>query len=259
MSKAQELRAPAVAAEITVDYPQERERVISPDYTFRVAARAASRVEISIDQNEWRPCRQAEGYWWYDWSGYVSGNTRRSPGSSRRMTVKNPHPEQSISKWSFDMLCDFLVDHRDLILDLTRQKTADISEARPSSEVLERGLPIFYEHLIAVLRDEVGSPHEAHPKADLLATSEHGKELSRLGYTVSQVVYGYGVICQAITETAGTMDVGFGAREFSVLNLCLDKAIAEAVTEFEKAHDIQSGAAEIKRLGFLVHELRNAL
>jgi len=73
MSKAQELRAPAVAAEITVDYPQERERVISPEYTFRVAARAASRVEISIDQNEWRPCRQAAGYWWYDWSGYMSG------------------------------------------------------------------------------------------------------------------------------------------------------------------------------------------
>jgi len=157
------------------------------------------------------------------------------------------------------MLYDFLVDHRDVILDLTRQKTADISEARPSSAVLERGLPIFYEHLIAALRDEGGSPHEAQPKADSLATSEHGKELSRLGYTVSQVVYGYGVICQAITEMAGTMDVGFGAREFSVLNLCLDKAIAEAVTEFEKAHDIQSGAEDIKRLGFLVHELRNAL
>ena len=73
MRKAQEVRGPVVSAEITVDYPQEKELVISPDYTFRVAAKAASRVEISIDDSEWQPCRQADGYWWYDWSGYMSG------------------------------------------------------------------------------------------------------------------------------------------------------------------------------------------
>jgi signal transduction histidine kinase len=76
---------------------------------------------------------------------------------------------------------------------------------------------------------------------------------------VSQVVHGYGAICQAITETAETIGVGFGAREFSVLNLCLDKAIAEAVTEFEKARTVQANANEIMRLGVLAHELRNAL
>jgi len=61
------------AAEITVDYPQDKEVVTSPDYTFRIEAREASRVEISIDSNDWQACRQAEGYWWYDWSGYMSG------------------------------------------------------------------------------------------------------------------------------------------------------------------------------------------
>ncbi|HAM36170.1 MAG TPA: sensor histidine kinase [Elusimicrobia bacterium] len=153
------------------------------------------------------------------------------------------------------MLYDFLSNHRKAILALTRAKTEAISEARPSSEVLERGLPVFYERLIAALRAEGGVPSGA----DLLSTSEHGKELFRLGYTVSQVVHGYGVICQAITETAQTVGAGFGAREFSVLNLCLDKAIAEAVMEFEKARAVQSGVDELKRLGFLAHELRNAL
>jgi len=163
------------------------------------------------------------------------------------------------SEEELDMLYDFLSNHRELILALTRQKTADISEARPNSEVLERGLPVFYEYLISALRAEKGPRQKDRPQADLLATSEHGKELSRLGYTVSQVVHGYGAICQAITETAETMGIGFGAREFSVLNLCLDKAIAEAVTEFEKVRIVQSGVDEIKRLGFLAHELRNAL
>ena len=73
MRKTQGLRAPAVATGITVDYPRERELVISSDYTFRIEAKGARQVEISIDDNAWQPCRQADGYWWYDWKGYMSG------------------------------------------------------------------------------------------------------------------------------------------------------------------------------------------
>ena len=73
MRKTQELGSPAVAAGIAIDYPQESEHITSPDYTFRIEAKRASQVEISIDNDAWRPCRQAEGYWWYDWSGYMPG------------------------------------------------------------------------------------------------------------------------------------------------------------------------------------------
>ncbi|HAH06828.1 MAG TPA: hypothetical protein DCM05_09935 [Elusimicrobia bacterium] len=73
MIRAQEQRAPVFAAEVAVDYPQEKERITSREYTFRITARAANRVEISIDDGEWRACRQAEGHWWYDWAGYMSG------------------------------------------------------------------------------------------------------------------------------------------------------------------------------------------
>jgi len=39
-----------------------------------------------------------------------------------------------------------------------------------------------------------------------------GKESLRLGYTISQVVHGYGTLCQAITEYAGLFHskVGIG-------------------------------------------------
>ena len=73
MRKAEVLREPIAATAIVLDYPKERERVTSPDYTFRIEAKGASQVEISIDDNVWQPCRQADGYWWYDWSGYMSG------------------------------------------------------------------------------------------------------------------------------------------------------------------------------------------
>jgi hypothetical protein len=73
MRRVQEKKEPAVSTGITVDYPQDRGIVTSHEYTFRLAAGAASRVEISIDDNMWQPCRQADGYWWYDWAGYMSG------------------------------------------------------------------------------------------------------------------------------------------------------------------------------------------
>ncbi len=64
----------SAAEKIILDYPRESETIISALYTFRVgAAPDVSRVEISIDGEPWKPCRQAVGYWWYDWAGYGDG------------------------------------------------------------------------------------------------------------------------------------------------------------------------------------------
>ena len=52
-----------------------------------------------------------------------------------------------------------------------------------------------------------------------------------LGFSVSQVVHGYGDICQASTELAIEQDEPITTDEFKTLNGCLDAAIAEALTE----------------------------
>jgi len=157
------------------------------------------------------------------------------------------------------MLYEFLITNRDKILASTRRKANDLSENRPVSEESERGLPRFYDHLVVELRREArGKPKRTDRKHGAMSTLRHGRELSRLGYTVSQVVHGYGVLCQAITEIAGKERAHITAAEFSTLNLCLDQAIAEAVTGFTKdarLEDVDSA----ERMGFLVHELRNAL
>ncbi len=96
---------PVPASYAVVDFPQDKEVVVSSEYTFRVAASPdADRVEVSIDGGEWRPCRPAVGYWWHDWSGYSKGSyrvTARTTTSSgvvaesepRRFSVKLPKPE----------------------------------------------------------------------------------------------------------------------------------------------------------------------
>ncbi len=157
------------------------------------------------------------------------------------------------------MLYQFLIDEREKILAATRRKAVALSDNRPTSEESERGLPRFYNRLIVELRRESqGLPKRGNRKHGAMSTLKYGRELSRLGYTVSQVVHGYGVLCQAITETAESEHAEITAGEFSVLNLCLDLAIAEAVTGFTKdAHLEDVDSAE--RMGFLVHELRNAL
>jgi signal transduction histidine kinase len=157
------------------------------------------------------------------------------------------------------MLHEFLTDNREAILVLTKKKTEEISESRPSSKELEAGLPEFYSHLIRVLKEQSLGMPKGNIRSYAPSTNHHGKESLRLGYTLSQVVRGYGVICQAITETAQTMRAEITAGEFSTLNLSLDLAIAEAVTAYESQDSDPSTLDSSKKMGFLIHELRNAL
>lgn len=59
---------------IMLDYPKHGEKVKMPHYTIRVGTLGdIAAVSISIDNRRWLACREAAGYWWYDWSGYAAG------------------------------------------------------------------------------------------------------------------------------------------------------------------------------------------
>ncbi len=154
------------------------------------------------------------------------------------------------------MLHEFLEKYRNEILVLSEDKTIVLAGVLSSSPQLKKGLPIFFEQLIKVLEQKLNSnPTEAL----LAAAAEHGKEFLRLGYTLSHVVHAYGAMCQAITELATTKNANISATEFNILNGCLDVAIASAVSEYQFRSDEASESREVKHLGFLAHELRNAL
>jgi signal transduction histidine kinase len=80
------------------------------------------------------------------------------------------------------------------------------------------------------------------------------------GFTVSQVVHDYGDVCQTITALAVETDAPISADDFQMLNLCLDEAIASAVTvygrESHQSH-LDSADHKEKQMNFFVHELRN--
>ena len=81
----------------------------------------------------------------------------------------------------------------------------------------------------------------------------------RLGYTLSHVVHAYGSMCQSITELATKKEIRITPDEFHNLNRCLDVAIAGAVTEYQALRNTEVSSREVEHLGFLAHELRNAL
>jgi hypothetical protein len=57
-----------------LDHPQQGEKITAPRYTFRIGTIGdLERVEISINEGPWQACRNAVGYWWYDWADYAAG------------------------------------------------------------------------------------------------------------------------------------------------------------------------------------------
>ncbi len=160
------------------------------------------------------------------------------------------------------MLFEFLNQYKEKIIELCREKVLAAGESKPTSALLDRGLPIFFDELIEVLRRTAGpvindANHQLKIKEKDAAA--HGKESLRLGYTVSQVGHAYGAVCHTVTEFAKTKCFPITSPEFHDLNLALDNAIAEAVTEFQKAQIKNISTADVERLGFLIHELGNSL
>jgi signal transduction histidine kinase len=153
------------------------------------------------------------------------------------------------------MLAEFVTANRAALIECARLKVADRMAPRPTTVALLHGVPMFLDQLATRLHaeeDPASGPLEA-------SATLHGSELLHAGFSIGQVVHGYGDICQAVTELATQRGVQISSRNFQKLNLCIDIAIAEAVTEYARLREQTVVGKNVEHLGFLVHELRNLL
>lgn len=171
------------------------------------------------------------------------------------------------------MLLTFLQMNQEEILASAESKTLKLAGVRPSSDKLKRGLPIFYQQFLDILSNThedivtfskrsiaENAKNTEHVEDQItVSAGNHGSELMRLGYNLSDVVNAFGFMCQSITELAAKRDEKITPDEFNELNRCLDMAIASAVTKFQHHMDTMIERREIQHLGFLAHELRNTL
>jgi signal transduction histidine kinase len=152
------------------------------------------------------------------------------------------------------MLEEFIRSNRDEVIARTRSKVAARPAPRPTEEELTNGIPLFLDQLVERLRDTTSE------RGDIsVSATAHGKDMLEHGFSVAQVVQGYGDVCQAVTELAMDRDARISTADFRTLNHSLDIATADAVSEFEHQRDRRTSARETERLGFLAHELRNQL
>jgi signal transduction histidine kinase len=157
------------------------------------------------------------------------------------------------------MLHEFISLHRDEIIGRCRAKVAARLIPAPTESEINHGVPLFLDQVVEALRQHA---HTSGPDIGRSA-SLHGHDLLKRGFTVGQVVHDYGDVCQSITEIAVATDAAIDADEFRTLNLCLDDAIADAVTAYgadrQESSVAEESARGTARLGFFVHELRNLI
>jgi hypothetical protein len=173
------------------------------------------------------------------------------------------------------MLHTFLTANRDELIRRCRSKVAQRNSPPVTSSELKYGVPLFLQQLVEALRCEQADSAAGHAvmsgpwsKTPVALESSrtaamHGEELATKGYSVDQVVHGYGDICQSITELATQMRAPITVEEFHTLNRLLDDAIADAVSSHGRHHDhsadIPGDPALHERMGSLADEQRKLL
>jgi signal transduction histidine kinase len=145
-----------------------------------------------------------------------------------------------------------LKSKREEILLLCKRKIMEFSpDAAAREGDLELGLPQLLDRIVGALNETDSS--EIPLDAPRPPTS------ALLGMDVTELVHDYGALGDAITAVAEREGASISARQYQLLNHCLDARIAEAVARYasERDRELQHQAAE--HLGFIAHELRNAL
>jgi hypothetical protein len=179
--------------------------------------------------------------------------------SDARLCSSGHHGEPPLTMLDV-MLHEFVVAHRKEIIDRCRSKVATRSTPPPTKVEIDHGVPMFLDQLVDELR--LGQLANTGNKKIKKTATQHGNDLLRQGFTVSQVVHDYGDVCQTITEMAMELEAPISTPDFRMLNSCLDDAIAGAVTEYGRERDQsidEGGVGESERLGILARDLRNSI
>ena len=164
------------------------------------------------------------------------------------------------------MLHEFLSSNRDELIRRCRSKVSKRSSPPATESELEHGVPLFLGQLVEALRyaEAPGSGPKNPGAAENSRTAAlHGKELLDQGYTVDQVVHGYGDVCQSVTEMAAEKAAPITVEEFHTFNRLLDNAIADAVSSYGRHRDEstsgQGNQGLHDRMGAVAEEQRRLL
>jgi hypothetical protein len=155
------------------------------------------------------------------------------------------------------MLHEFLTRERATILETAKRKAEAARWGRLSTNAIDQGWDIFYDELTKLCASCYVTPTNGSAGGSI--TRAGSTEYLKLGYAITEAVQSYNIIYQSIVESATVANYAIEEPDLKNLNLSLDTAIAQAVTQFERRQMRTQHESEVQRVGFLAHELRNSL
>lgn len=162
------------------------------------------------------------------------------------------------------MLHDFISANRERIIERARRRVRE-RVPRAVASRFENGIPLFLTQLADAMA-AIASTTALHLVTEAESRQKisdsaaiYGRDLLRNGFSVAQVVHGYGDVCQIVTALATELGEPISAQEFHLFNRCLDDAIAGAVTSYASQRERDLAYEGTERLGVMAHELRNLL
>ena len=155
-------------------------------------------------------------------------------------------------------LHEFMSGCRDETLGLCIKRMREYAPER-SEEELTADFHIIIDEIVRALQQNAGLPaHSPLPGKSPTAT-KHGGQRQLRGYAIETLARDFGSISDVVGELAANQGLSFDAHEYRTFNLCIDSAIGSALEEFSSQAQRQYEHQTAQRVGFLAHELRNAL
>jgi signal transduction histidine kinase len=151
------------------------------------------------------------------------------------------------------MLHQLMADHRDELLALAKDRIRRQRPASPDIDaVRDANLPAFLEAVISRIRTGIESGEAGSSDVPQVPGEP-------IRFDIDEIVHEYGSLCYSAMEIARRTGTSIPLREHQALNQSLDDCIARTLIEWEheRRQDGEEHAAQ--RLGFVAHELRNAL
>lgn len=143
------------------------------------------------------------------------------------------------------MLTGLLAGSRARILALARARTSALARSGHDCSAADERLPKLYQRLVRIVENEARYPH--------------GRSHAGVDIALSHAAHGYVALGQAITETATALGVELSPSERRALSRGLELSLSDAAAGYKGKSLTAEDYDETTRMGFLVHELRNAL
>lgn len=155
-------------------------------------------------------------------------------------------------------LYEFLLVHREEVLRDAGHLIRVIRPQMPGLDAArDENLPAFLDAVIEGLRRRENLPPDPVPLPQRTgAPRAHDRWKD---YDVDEVVHEYGALCTTIIRAAENHGQAISSSQHQALNQALDENIAADIVAYDLRRRDASRHRSAERLGFVAHELRNAL